>query len=118
MLVSAAVPQRAGVLLGTTAGVALLHSQGVPMPACPWRSVTGIPCPFCGATTAALAVADLDPAAALQASPLVMVGALVMVGLPAIQPHWRRIRGGWRAALLCTAALASEVWQLVRLGLL
>jgi hypothetical protein len=39
-------------------------------PACPVKTFAGIPCPGCGTTRAALALADLDLAAAFAVSPL------------------------------------------------
>lgn len=39
-------------------------------PACLLKTLTGLPCPTCGATRAALALARFDPAAAFAVSPL------------------------------------------------
>lgn len=40
------------------------------LPACPFKSLTGLPCPGCGATRAALALSRLDVATAFAVSPL------------------------------------------------
>lgn len=63
---------------------------------CPLRDATGIPCPTCGGTHAAVALAHGDVAAALGINPLVAVLALAMSvwavwALAAtLQPHLRR----------------------------
>jgi hypothetical protein len=53
------------------AGVAL-HFQ-LPLPPCPLREMTGVPCPFCGSTRTFAALAHLDFSAALRFNPLVCV---------------------------------------------
>ena len=50
------------------------------LPACVFRGVTGLPCPTCGGTRAALALARLDPAGAFQANPLVALGLVFLIG--------------------------------------
>jgi hypothetical protein len=54
------------------------------LPPCPVRTLAGVPCPGCGTTRAALALADLDLAAALAVSPLATTGWLLLVGGGAI----------------------------------
>jgi len=50
---------------------------------CPFRSLTGIPCPTCGTTRAAAAFFDGDLLAALAANPLAAaMGLLFVVGAP------------------------------------
>jgi hypothetical protein len=65
---------------------------------CPLFELTGLPCPTCGGTRAALALARLEPGAALQANPLVTVGALAL-GL------W----GAWGAAATAAPRLRAGV---------
>jgi len=48
--------------------------------ACPVRVLAGWPCPACGATRAALALARLDFAAAFAWNPLAAAGWLLLVG--------------------------------------
>jgi len=50
------------------------------LPGCFFRSVTGIPCPTCGGTRAALALARLDFPDAFHANPLVALALLFLVG--------------------------------------
>ncbi len=61
-----------------------LHaSLGMDLP-CPLRRFTGVPCPLCGMTTAAAALADGDLGASLAANPFLVVlagGTLVMTVL-------------------------------------
>lgn len=47
----------------------------LPLPPCPLREMTGVPCPSCGSTRTFAALARLDFAAALRLNPLVCVGA-------------------------------------------
>lgn len=86
------------------------------LPACPLKVWVGWPCPGCGTTRAALALAELDPLAAFAISPLaaagwtlLVVGGLVAGGMAAVgletpaPPGWtpRRL-----AAFRFTAAAA------------
>ncbi|MCG6963419.1 MAG: DUF2752 domain-containing protein [Acidobacteria bacterium] len=58
------------------------------LPKCAFRSLTGIPCPTCGSTHAALAALHGHPLQALTANPLVALAgaAFVLGGL--IAPLW------------------------------
>jgi hypothetical protein len=100
---------------------------GVGVP-CPLRTITGIPCPACGLTTAAVALVRGDFTAAFDASPViyglaalaVAVGPLVALRAAGVlqsprpfSPERRR-----RTGLLCSLlALASWLFQLHRLGI-
>lgn len=70
------------------------------LPPCPVRALVDLPCPSCGATRAALALSQLDLAAAFSASPLaalgwiglvgggLVVGLLAILGRPVREPKW------------------------------
>ena len=50
------------------------------LPACPLKTVSGVPCPGCGSTRAALALSELDLPAALAMNPLATAAWVVLVG--------------------------------------
>jgi hypothetical protein len=125
------VPERLGLVgLGAAAASfaypAVSRGTGLALP-CPLRTLTGIPCPLCGMTTAATGLASGDLGAALAANPFVLLLAgftLVMALLmaaralgwarqPAQWPPARRRQAYWAAALL---AAASWAFQLHRYG--
>ena len=133
-------PARAGlrssasrVALGVVAAVTLAHLTipGRPATVCPLRAFTGVPCPICGGTTAAVRIGHADLVGALRANPFVVLGALIVALLPALAAL-RRSRpwsAGWRGdrrqlpprALLALAAFAvagSEIWQLFRFSII
>ncbi|HEY0536681.1 MAG TPA: DUF2752 domain-containing protein [Actinoplanes sp.] len=105
---------------------ALAGSTGAGLP-CPLRALTGVPCPFCGLTTAAIALVRGRAGAAFGANPLIFglavlavaVGPLVVLrafgvmSVPRPWPSQRRHRWGRLAVLV---AVASWLFQLHRLG--
>ena len=125
------VPEQLGVAGLWAAGAAAayqaaLGGKGLWLP-CPLRTLTGIPCPLCGMTTAATALASGDLGAAMAANPFVLAVAgftLVMavlmvarvVGWAPAAAQWpapRRRQGYWVAAVL---AVLSWAFQLHRFG--
>ncbi|MFZ1410583.1 MAG: DUF2752 domain-containing protein [Micropruina sp.] len=100
-----------GFFLAGTAlsGLAATTGWGVP---CPWRSLTGTLCPFCGATTLGVRLLHLDPIGAFWANPFVFVALAVLallviawvvelLGGPAVRPppRLRASNDQWYAAL-------------------
>jgi hypothetical protein len=125
------VPERLGgfgLLVAAAAAVwpAFTTSTGLGAP-CILRLVTGVPCPGCGLTTAAVALVHGDPGGALAANPaiyglaaltvavgpLVGLRALGVLGPPRAWPAERRRQLGRVIVLL---AVASWIFQLHRLG--
>ncbi len=126
------VPERLGGFgLAVAAAAAVwptfTASTGLGVP-CILRLATGVPCPGCGLTTAAVALVHGDPAGALAANPAiyglavltVAVGPLVglraigVIGAPRPWPAERRRQLGRVVGLL---AVASWIFQLHRLGI-
>ena len=72
---------------------------------CPFRQATGVPCPGCGSTRAALALAGGDPAGAVMHNPLTIV-----LGLAAAS--WLVLRVGFarRVSLRVSPAARRFIW--------
>jgi hypothetical protein len=113
------------ILAGAAAalGIALLATAScfapsrLALPSCPWRALTGIPCPGCGGTRALLRLAGGDPLGAAAMNPAVTVataGAILLAALCLAAPaagdrlldraaaaaHTRRGRLGLAAVIL------------------
>jgi len=97
------------VVLGV--GLPLLpHNPGLP---CPLRTVTGVPCPLCGMTTAVKALLHAHVHDSVAANPFGIVAVLLAVVL-VLRPHWRRVNVP--LALVVAAGLCSWGWELHRFG--
>jgi hypothetical protein len=114
-------------LIAITLGLLWLAWLPRPHTICPFLMLTGIPCPFCGGTHAGIDLGRGHPIAALRASPLAVCGAVIVVILPILRTtslasRWRQLPAKTRNPVAITAIVAalaaSEVWQLVRFGLL
>jgi uncharacterized protein DUF2752 len=106
----------------------IAHTGGHGLP-CPLRTLTGVPCPFCGMTTATVAITHGEWRAAAAANPLVyLIAALVVCTIPVLVARatgrasaprpWSataRHRTGW--AMGCVVGL-SWLFQLHRFGFL
>jgi hypothetical protein len=80
--------------------------------------LTGLPCPFCGGTTAASRLGHADLRGAVAASPLAVA---MLVSWPFVNvvrpPRWWH-RREQRIAAIITIVIAAELWQLARFGVL
>lgn len=111
------VPARLALLLGLAVVLAHVRLSGRPATLCLLRATTGVPCPLCGGTTAAVAVGSGDLSGALRASPLAVAGAPFVAALPALRGRLERVPRRVRIGGLVAVLVAAEVWQLVRFGL-
>ena len=112
----AAVTRLAALAVGVVL-IAQVHLPGRPSTLCALRAVTGIPCPFCGATTAAVALGQGRLTDAVRASPLAVLGAPFVAALPLLRARLQRLPGRSVALALGGVLLAAELWQLGRFGL-
>lgn len=114
-----ATAARAAALAAGAVALAALQLPGRPPTLCLLRAATGVPCPFCGGTTAGVELGHGHLEAALAASPLAVLGALALALVPVLRRS-RFARASRRTRLLglAVALVAAEVWQLNRFGLL
>jgi hypothetical protein len=90
-----------------------------PHPLCLLRATTGIPCPLCGGTTAAVDLGRFDLGAALVANPFaVLVGGLLALAPLGLARRWRDLPYRARSLVIGAVLIGSELWQLHRVGLL
>jgi hypothetical protein len=71
-------------------GVVLPHLPGNPGLPCPLRTVTGVPCPFCGLTTSVKAVLHGNGHTAWAANPFGLL-IVALAGAMVVRPRWRHL---------------------------
>ena len=89
-------PLALGLTLGAVAAAMLAPWTPVLArlaPACVLHTLTGLPCPACGATRAVLALARLDPVAAFAFNPLMALGLGGGFIVAAVALPWVAARG-------------------------
>ena len=92
-------------------GLPLLpHDPGLP---CPLRTMTGVPCPACGMTTAVKACVAGHLGASVAANPFGIVAVIAAV-LLIVRPGWRHAH--IPVAVVVACALVSWTWELRRFG--
>lgn len=108
----------AALLAVAAVALAQLALPWRPATLCTLRAVTGVPCPFCGTTTALVHLGAGEPAAALRASPLAVLGLIAAALRPLVPARPPRLPGVVLAAGGALVLVVSELWQLARFGLL
>lgn len=102
------------------AGVALLRPGSSGPTPCPWRMVTGLDCPFCGATRSASALAHGDLVAALDHNAffvLVILPLAVVAWLVWVARAWQGRPGVTLSNRVLMGLLAlTSLWWVVRLA--
>lgn len=109
---------RATAYRAAFAGAAVLALGAVeihrPTTLCLLRATTGVPCPFCGTTTAGVRLGQGDVLGALAANPLTLLALTLLVLAPVLSGRVRlpSRAGPW---LLGGALAVSWLWQLARI---
>lgn len=109
---------RAAVAAAVVVLLAAAHLRHRPATVCPLRALTGVPCPFCGGTTAAVDLGRGRWADAVCASPLAvaLVAAWPLVGVLRPPQWWGRPVP--RRLVVAAVLLGAQAWQMHRFGLL
>ena len=108
--------RRAALLLAGVVVLAAVHLTWRPPTVCLLRAAVGVPCPLCGGTTAGVRLGRGDLTGAVAASPLAVLLAAAFVVRPLVRVPELSARAVWLG--IGGLALAAEVWQLSRFGLL
>jgi hypothetical protein len=126
------VPERLALLGLGAAAVATVYpawhrTTGLGLLPCPLRTLTGIPCPVCGMTTAAIALAAGDARGAGAANPFIFVLVTVIaitlplvagrsIGAVSSPTPWSPAARRRTRQVAGVLAVVSWVWQLHRFG--
>lgn len=113
------VALRVAAMAAAAVAAAWVHRVHDPGVICPLRTVTGIPCPLCGGTTVFMEFGSGRPGQAVLANPVALTGAVAIALAPlGLGARWWGLAPKTRRRVLVSALVASELWQLVRLGVL
>jgi hypothetical protein len=100
-------------LVGTLALIGLagvIQQRSIPMPACNFHALVGIPCPGCGGTRAFAALAAGNVRRALALNPLAAAGALVVMAAFPLAAFDGGLANG-RGARRFRAAVRGRAWR-------
>ncbi|MDR2985657.1 MAG: DUF2752 domain-containing protein [Nocardiopsaceae bacterium] len=114
--------------IGAVYPTIMAHTGGQGIP-CPLRAITGVPCPFCGLTTATVALAHGQWSTAAGISPLACLVALMVAGtvpllaarLAGVVSPPRQVSPATRRRVTVVAAVlvgANWLFELHRYGLI
>jgi hypothetical protein len=110
---------RVAAMAVAAVGVSWIHRLHDPGVLCPWRALTGLPCPLCGGTTVFIEFGAGHPVRGAFANPLALTGAIAVALAPrGVGGRWWALQPKTRARMLGAALVGSELWQLVRFGVL
>jgi hypothetical protein len=115
-------------MVGSVYPMIMAHTGGQGIP-CPLRTLTGVPCPFCGMTTATVALTHGEWGDAARTSPLAYLAAALVVGTAPIllarttgrvrSPRpWSDAARKRTGRVMAVIVAASWVFQLHRYGFL
>ena len=114
---SVAVIRRSLILLIVVVALGAVHVRQRPATFCLLREMTGVPCPFCGGTTALARLGTGHLRQALAASPLALLMLVLAPVAGIVKGPWAR-RPALTRTLLAVVLVASEMWQLNRFGVI
>ncbi|GAA4239463.1 hypothetical protein GCM10022254_59680 [Actinomadura meridiana] len=110
---------RVAAMAVAAVAVSWIHRVNDPGVLCPLRAFTGIPCPLCGGTTVFTELGSGHPGRAVLANPVALTGAIALAFAPlGTGGRWWALQPKTRAWMLGAALVGSELWQLVRFGVL
>ncbi|MFB4300478.1 DUF2752 domain-containing protein [Actinomadura sp. NTSP31] len=110
---------RVAAMAVAAVGVSRIHRLHDPGVLRPWRALTGPPRPLLGGTAAFTDLVTGRPARGVRADPAALTGAIaVALAPPGPWGRWWALQPKTRARMLGTALAGSELWQLVRFGVL
>jgi len=108
-----------GVVLAILAVRPSLPLVATYLPRCALRTITGVPCPTCGATRATVALLDGRLLDSLALNPLLAAGVLVFLAVGVIAPLWAWRRGSipvvnslpvWARVGILAIIVANWIW--------